>query len=136
MDNGLVEQSIRWLGAARRLTTVECCDDACRSASWGRPSHLLHQHSCRRDLGEVIASLESHVPAIKQRVTPNAPMGVGLRLSAIAAEELSQPAVLTQFREFLSNAGSLRLHNQRVPLRSLPRHPGEGTRLSAGLVAA
>jgi sugar phosphate isomerase/epimerase len=50
---------------------------------------------------EVRTSLESHVPEIKARVSPRASMGLGLRLSAIAAERLSQQAVLDEFREFL-----------------------------------
>jgi sugar phosphate isomerase/epimerase len=51
---------------------------------------------------EVRTSLESHVPEIKARVSPRASMGLGLRLSAIAAERLSQQAVLNEFRDFLS----------------------------------
>jgi sugar phosphate isomerase/epimerase len=52
--------------------------------------------------GEVRASLEAHVPAIKARVAPDRPMGLGLRLSAIAAEELANPATLAEFRKFLA----------------------------------
>jgi sugar phosphate isomerase/epimerase len=54
---------------------------------------------------EVRASLEHHLPAIKARVSSASPMGVGLRLSAIAAAELSAAAVLDEFREFLSRNG-------------------------------
>jgi sugar phosphate isomerase/epimerase len=54
---------------------------------------------------EVRASLDEHVPRIKARVAPAAPMGLGLRLSAIAAEELRTAAVLEEFREFLSRNG-------------------------------
>lgn len=51
---------------------------------------------------EVHASLEAHVPGIKARVSPASSMGVGLRLSAIAAEELSRPAAFEELREFLA----------------------------------
>src|SRR5215471_9792698 len=50
---------------------------------------------------EVLTSLEEHVPQIKARVTPRASMGLGLRLSAIAAAQLSAPAELAAFRDFL-----------------------------------
>ena len=52
---------------------------------------------------EIRASLEGHVPEIKARVSPTASMGLGLRLSAIAADELSESAVLAEFRAFLSD---------------------------------
>lgn len=39
---------------------------------------------------EVRSVLETHVLAVKKRVSPDAPFGVGLRLSAQALEELSQ----------------------------------------------
>src|SRR5712691_4787029 len=52
---------------------------------------------------EIRASLESHVPEIKTRVSPTASMGLGLRLSAIAANELSRSDVLEEFRAFLSD---------------------------------
>ena len=55
--------------------------------------------------GEVRTSLESHLPRIKATVSPDAPLGLGLRLSAIAAEALSAPAALDEFRAFLSSQG-------------------------------
>ena len=42
---------------------------------------------------EVRANLETHVLAVKQRVCPEAPFGVGLRLSAQAAREVDAPAL-------------------------------------------
>src|SRR5438876_955578 len=51
---------------------------------------------------EVRSSLEAHIPQIKAQVSPNAAFGVGLRLSAIAAEALGEPAALEEFRDFLS----------------------------------
>jgi sugar phosphate isomerase/epimerase len=54
---------------------------------------------------DVRSSLAAHVPQIKMQVSPQKPMGLGLRLSGIAAEELSVPAVLAEFRRFLSDQG-------------------------------
>ena len=50
---------------------------------------------------EVRRSLETHLVDIKAQVSPNAPFGIGLRLSAIAAEALSAPEALAAFREYL-----------------------------------
>jgi sugar phosphate isomerase/epimerase len=50
---------------------------------------------------EVRASLDAHVPQIKAQVSPRAPLGLGLRLSAVAAETLSAPAAFGEFRGFL-----------------------------------
>jgi hypothetical protein len=54
---------------------------------------------------EVRANLERYVLAVKQRVAPGRPFGVGLRLSNEAAETLSRPEVLAEFREFLDANG-------------------------------
>jgi len=51
--------------------------------------------------GDIEAALSAHLPHIKHEVSPSAPMGVGLRLSARAAEELAQPWALHNFRRFL-----------------------------------
>jgi hypothetical protein len=53
---------------------------------------------------EVRASLDTHVPPIKAQVSPGAPFGLGLRLSAVAAEALSAPDTLEEFRGFLSES--------------------------------
>jgi sugar phosphate isomerase/epimerase len=52
---------------------------------------------------EVRANLETHVAAVKQRVCPDAPFGVGLRLSARAAREL-EPEI-SALRRWLDDAG-------------------------------
>jgi hypothetical protein len=54
---------------------------------------------------EVRANLERYVLAVKQRVAPGRPFGVGLRLSNEAAETLARPEVLAEFREFLGVNG-------------------------------
>ena len=50
---------------------------------------------------EVFANVSTHVLAVKARVAPDRPFGVGLRLSAAAARRLAEPEVLQAFREFL-----------------------------------
>jgi sugar phosphate isomerase/epimerase len=50
---------------------------------------------------EVFANVSTHVLAVKARVAPDDPFGVGLRLSAAAARRLAEPAVLEAFRDFL-----------------------------------
>jgi sugar phosphate isomerase/epimerase len=50
----------------------------------------------------VFENVRTHVLAVKQRVSPNAAFGVGLRLSAEAAAELRQPAELERFRDYLA----------------------------------
>ncbi|RYF95968.1 MAG: xylose isomerase [Chitinophagaceae bacterium] len=50
---------------------------------------------------EHFAQLALHIPAIKKVVSPNAAFGIGLRLSDTASREISAPAVLADFREWL-----------------------------------
>lgn len=50
-------------------------------------------------------ALRAHLPAVKARVAPTHPFGVGLRLSARAADELALPGALTAFQAFLSDHG-------------------------------
>ncbi len=50
---------------------------------------------------EIEAALGRFLPDIKWRVAPDRPMGIGLRLSAIAAEDLARPANLQALQRFL-----------------------------------
>ena len=52
---------------------------------------------------EVRQSLADHIPQIKAQVSPARPMGIGLRLSAIAAEELGAADALAEFQRFLAD---------------------------------
>jgi sugar phosphate isomerase/epimerase len=54
---------------------------------------------------EVRAVVATHVRAVKARVCPDGPFGVGLRLSAEAALRLAEPSVLAEFRDELRAAG-------------------------------
>ena len=51
----------------------------------------------------VFENVRTHVVAVKARVAPNEPFGVGLRLSARAAATLLEPARLEVFKDFLAS---------------------------------
>ena len=51
---------------------------------------------------EVRANLGLHVLAVRDRLAPDGSFGVGLRLSARAAAELSAPPTLAEFKDFLA----------------------------------
>jgi sugar phosphate isomerase/epimerase len=73
---------------------------------------------------EVRRSLDAHLPSIKAQVSPQRRFGIGLRLSAIAAEALSVPAALAEFREYLA-------HNDFYvfTINAFPYGPFHGTRV-------
>ena len=50
---------------------------------------------------EIFDGIRKHLPAVKAEVSPNAPLGLGLRLSAVAGEALCDPAVFAEFEAFL-----------------------------------
>jgi hypothetical protein len=71
---------------------------------------------------DVHAAIETHVPGVKQRVAPDRPFGLGLRLGAAAAEDLQNPAAREALRE------SLRRHDLYVfTLNGFPYGPFHGT---------
>ncbi len=51
---------------------------------------------------DCLAALSTFPPAIKQALCPDAPFGLGLRLSARAARDLSAPGALSGFRALLA----------------------------------
>lgn len=51
---------------------------------------------------EVLAGLRKHLPAIKAAVSPDAPFGLGLRLSAAAAEALGEAAAREELQALLA----------------------------------
>jgi len=50
---------------------------------------------------ETLAALEQYTPAVRARVCPDRPFGIGLRLSDQASRQLSAPPALLQFRRWL-----------------------------------
>ncbi len=69
------------------------------------PAHLTYCTNVHRGESwpDIFAALRAHVPDVKRRVSPDAAMGVGLRLSAVAAEALDAPAERHALREFLAS---------------------------------
>ncbi len=51
---------------------------------------------------EVHENLASNLPAVRAHLAHDGPLGIGLRLSAVAAETLEAPGELARFREFLA----------------------------------
>lgn len=70
------------------------------------PAHLTYCANVHRGetWPETFNALRRHLPAVKRQVSPAAPMGVGLRLSALAAAALEQPAALAALHDFLAAA--------------------------------
>ncbi len=56
-------------------------------------------------LAEVRAGLEKHLPTIKAAVSPDRPLGVGLRLGHAAAEGLRDKASLAALKRYLDEGG-------------------------------
>ncbi len=54
---------------------------------------------------EVAHALRVHLPAVKARLCPEQDFGVGLRLSAVAAQDLSAPEAFAELQEILTNGG-------------------------------
>jgi hypothetical protein len=54
---------------------------------------------------DVRENVERHVVAVKARVSPDRPFGVGLRLSAAAAGDLARGPALQEFRDLLGRHG-------------------------------
>ena len=50
---------------------------------------------------ETFLSLQKYVPAIREKVCPQKPFAIGLRLSNRAANELSDPATMLEFRRWM-----------------------------------
>jgi sugar phosphate isomerase/epimerase len=54
---------------------------------------------------EVFANLQRYAPALKKRLSPNSPYGLGLRLSAAESEQLLHGERLKDFKAFLDEHG-------------------------------
>lgn len=52
---------------------------------------------------DVRAQIGAHLPNVKSLVSPDGPFGIGLRLSAVAAKSLSDPAAMAEFTSFLAD---------------------------------
>ncbi len=77
---------------------------------------------------EIGGNLARYLPQVKRHVCPDAPFGVGLRLSAMAARSLSAPDTLAQFLDFL------RQNDLYVfTINGFPYGPFHGTRVKEGV---
>jgi hypothetical protein len=74
--------------------------------------------------GEISGSLDTDVPLIKAAISPDAPLGLGLRLSGIAAAQLVQPRELQRFRDQLVRMGAY-----VFTINAFPYGPFHGTRV-------
>ena len=54
---------------------------------------------------DVRAGIAGTAPALKAEISPQAPLGIYLRLSAFAARQLAQPSEMASFRDYLSSTG-------------------------------
>lgn len=94
-----------------------------------RLTHGIHLAYCTNihrgeDWPETFAGLERHTLAVKDRVSPDRPYAIGLRLSDQASRELADPATLRSFRDWLDRHRAYvftingfpygRFHGQRV----------------------
>lgn len=80
------------------------------STKKGAASHSYHLSYCTNihpgeSWAEVFQSLKTHVPAIKAQLAPQAPFGLGLRLSNRASLELMENNQLQLFKQWLEEEG-------------------------------
>ena len=68
------------------------------------PCHLTYCSNIHpgETWAEVKQNLEQHLPPIRARLAPDTPFGIGLRLSAEAAQALARPDTLAEFKDFLA----------------------------------
>jgi len=79
---------------------------------------------------ETLAALKCHTLAIKERVSPRQPFAIGLRLSAVAARELSDRSTRLEFQRWLA------AHNCYVfTINGFPYGPFHGTRVKEAVYA-
>jgi sugar phosphate isomerase/epimerase len=77
---------------------------------------------------EISGNLRRFLPSIKHRVSGDEHFGIGLRLSAVAAQALCQPAVMQQFSEFMAD------ENLYVAtINGFPYGPFHGARVKEGV---
>jgi sugar phosphate isomerase/epimerase len=78
----------------------------------------------------VLANVRKYAPALKARLSPAAPFGVGLRLSAREARELLQSDRLRDFRRYLDDEGLY-----VALINGFPYGPFHGTAVKADVYA-
>jgi sugar phosphate isomerase/epimerase len=73
----------------------------------GDDLHLTYCTNIHPAIGwdAVLASLRAHAPALKARLSPDAPFGIGLRLSGAESSDLLQGSRLAEFKAWLDGEG-------------------------------
>ena len=113
-------QAIDWLSRPRRSR------DAARAARQPAP-HLLHQHPSRRELGGGRGRTSTRTARGQARVSPDAPFGVGLRLSGRRRASSPQPArARPSSRAFLAAHGLYVFTLNGFPYGAFHGTPREG----------
>lgn len=92
----------------------------------GRDFHLTYCSNIHagESWNEVSAALAHALPLIRGTLGETGPLGIGLRLSAAAAETLEQPAQLEAFRDFLAQG-----HYYVFTINGFPYGAFHGTRV-------
>jgi sugar phosphate isomerase/epimerase len=92
----------------------------------GNAGHLTYCSNIHpgESWADVRANIEKFFPAVRDRVAPGKPFGIGLRLSAQASKELSEPATLAAFQDFL-----VRKRLYVFTINGFPYGPFHGTRV-------
>ena len=96
-------------------------------------NHGLHLAYCTNvhrgeTWAETLDSLETHARAVRGRVCPNAPFGLGLRLSRRAANELRDRKRPARLPALARPEPVLRFHDQRISLRTVSRRRASRSR--------
>jgi sugar phosphate isomerase/epimerase len=79
-------------------------------------------------LDEIAQAVRTHGPVIKAQVCPDRNMGIGLRLSGAAAEQLRRPEALQEFADMLSACGLY-----VFTINAFPYGPFHGARVKEGV---
>ena len=90
-------------------------------------SHLAYCTNVHRgnSWSETFDSLESYVLQVREKVSPDDPFAIGLRLGAEAARELADPDKLFSFQQWLEKRDCYVFTINGFPLRELSRYPGK-----------
>src|SRR3954447_6274513 len=70
--------------------------------AYGHLTYCTNVHP-GEDWAAHFSELQKHLPAIKERVSPQAPFGIGLRLSNDASIELSKQENLSAFKTWMGD---------------------------------
>src|SRR5207253_1987637 len=96
--------ALELLRRAARAGHARGCRVKTRAAGAPHLTYCTNIHA-GESWAEVKSIVENQVTAVKRACASDEPFGVGLRLSALAATELSEPGELAAFRAMLAERG-------------------------------